>query len=218
MCLQRYFSCAEPAVLSRARDRQAESHSTTKAVPRALGLVSAIIALCVAGYSYTLNPGFIRGLLAASAISIVVNAGNLTARICCKQAVHPGLNVGMDLIAWLALVVALGFSFTAAAFFLAASSAVWSEDDGQIHCDFVLGDTRGTWPECVDALRKVGTADMAASVFGTFSLLQHFVCFVWACVETARRNAMAKRRAAARAAEVELQQRAHGRVRHARCH
>ena len=55
------------------------------------------------------------------ALSIIWNATNIIVRLSRARPVHPGANVGCDLVLWLAFIIALVFSYAASILFIAAA-------------------------------------------------------------------------------------------------
>lgn len=110
---------------SRAKVSRAERHWIAKFVLRLLTIVVVIVAFGLAGYSYSLDYAVIW-ISVPLGVSICWNVANVIVRLCRARPMHPGANVGMDLILWLAFAAALGFSYFGAILLLEYNPTYYS--------------------------------------------------------------------------------------------
>lgn len=132
-----------------------------------------------------------------------------------KRAIHPGVAVGVDLILWLSIIVTGLF-----AMYGYFSIRYWNDDYSssysdsytdyynESYCgsvDIVYNSYDGSctakttdcpgWDSCEakEASEKIdrrAKTMLAGVAFNWLCLILHFILFVWACVDTSRRNKM----------------------------
>ncbi|MCJ1392918.1 hypothetical protein MMC18_005790 [Xylographa bjoerkii] len=95
---------------SRAQVSTAERHWATKFTIRLITFSLALIGIAIT--AYTLSPayrnvknGLLVWALVPLGLSVLWNAANVIVRLCRASPIHPGANVGVDLIILLALLV-----------------------------------------------------------------------------------------------------------------
>lgn len=100
---------------SRALVREAEPKWFAKFVLRIVTLLVCIISLglAIATFIRTLS---IIWLVIPLVLSITWNLANIIVRLCRARPMHPGANVGCDLILWLMFLVAAIFCFSLSIF------------------------------------------------------------------------------------------------------
>ena len=190
------------------RSHPCEAHYRVKLVLRILALFFSLIGLATGGYSWY----FCLFLLVPFALSIIWNLANVIRRLTARTPVHPGANVALDLIIWLLFFCFLGLTYTiaAAAVYLAKSGNAnhtsgtytstsfgggsyvqtcdYDDKDGDLATCTFRGANGSELTINVDELKTRGGVAFASCVFGTASILFHFILFVIACVDTHRRR------------------------------
>ncbi|KAL9137023.1 MAG: hypothetical protein Q9175_001780 [Cornicularia normoerica] len=94
------------------------------------------------------------------------------------RPIHPGWNVGVDLLIWGLAIPSIVFSVGEGWFWYWQPVVV--EFDGIVPCDeFNLGSQY-----CNPLIYTLGRTEIAANVFLAFILIIHFTLFVYACIAT----------------------------------
>ncbi|MCJ1333953.1 hypothetical protein MMC10_010660 [Thelotrema lepadinum] len=188
------------------RSQPCETHWRMKIGMRSLALLFTLISIATAGYAW-----FICYLLFLPlGLSLIWNLANIIRRMTARTPVHPGANVGLDLIIWGLFFIILIITYLAAAgiLYLSTHSGELSSYNGSYWYSYVGTDNSGSSSsstttcnngDCysyakrattVDfsSLKKYGGVAVASCVFATLSFLLHFILFVFACVDTHRRR------------------------------
>lgn len=111
-----------------------------------------------------------------------------------KKTVHPGWNVGADLIGFIALSIAAGSAITYGVLAVADPSVFWegggsssycsySYDSSSYGCDYSSRDTPNYSKQ-----KSVAVGQLVGGIFAMIVALLEFTLFVWACVDTHRHN------------------------------
>ncbi|KAL9107075.1 MAG: hypothetical protein Q9187_008477 [Circinaria calcarea] len=168
---------------SRVRVRDAERLWLAKFILRIITLLLGLLAIGCTAWAFDSSTGRYVGSFRRSTrryleasrwlllwqfitlgISVVWNIANLIVRLSRPRPLHPGANVGMDLILWLGLI-ATGL--------LALFAGL-----GNLYSQRELG----------NRLHQIGVVELVGSTFTFLAVLLHFTLFVWACVDVHRRN------------------------------
>ncbi|KAF2094102.1 hypothetical protein NA57DRAFT_60746 [Rhizodiscina lignyota] len=124
-----------------------------------------------------------------------------------KIPVHPGVEVGLDLILWLAFAILAAFTFVAAVEVVGYKNSYsidgFGSDSGYYTTAangtqvYVTPNNRDDCPRfdsCadessfLDSVTHRGVVELTAGAMMIAALILHFTLFVWACVDTATRN------------------------------
>ena len=178
--------------MSPTHQEAAERHWKCKLTMRSLCFTSTFIGLGLTFVSYNDAPQGIIELLGPLAASLFWNTANITTRLCVKLPMHPIANVVMDLLVVLGFIVGLGFSFTGALTFLAIAQATYAENSQELCGGSYNGHLFNDEYDCRSFFQHISSLNLAASAFGTCSLVLHLVLFIWACVDTKRRRNQSK--------------------------
>lgn len=170
---------------SRARVRDAERLWIAKFIFRITTLVVVLIAIgCTAwalDRSAALGSEYHQFLLPwqfiTLGISVLWNIANIIVRLSRPRPMHPGANVGMDLVLWLGLIVTGVFAIFPGLDNLSRSESLsyYSYQSSR----------RGRLQR---ALNHLGVVEVVGCAFTFLAVLLHFTLFVWACVDVNRRN------------------------------
>ena len=180
---------------------------------RSLGLLFTLIAIATAGYSWWIC----YLLFLPLGLSFIWNLANIIRRMTARTPVHPGANVGVDLIIWLLFFILLIITYLAASaiLYLSTHPTTISSYDGTYWSNYIGSSSsssssttvstgssgssssssssddfgkRATYTVDFSSLKKYGSVAIAACVFATLSFGLHFLLFIFACVDTHRRR------------------------------
>ncbi|CAM1507587.1 Fc.00g072280.m01.CDS01 [Cosmosporella sp. VM-42] len=156
-----------------------------------LGLHIASIVLCTCGLAITFSlighGGVGRVALACCPVLILALIWSIAELItrCVrkfKAGIHPGAHVALSLLIWLSLGTTGGIEATLV--------AVTGDRDYGSNCwDYDTQD----YVDCEPAFSGKRPQFVAVTVFTCLVFLVHFILFVGACIDTAKRNAAARR-------------------------
>ncbi|KAI4155597.1 MAG: hypothetical protein LQ340_000890 [Diploschistes diacapsis] len=189
------------------RSNPCETHYRAKLVLRILCLLFSLVGIATSGYAWYIC----IFLFVPFGLSLLWNLTNIIRRLTARTPVHPGANVGLDLIIWLFFfgIIIFTYLYASAALFVAKSGNVNSStisgsyigtyigggsttqscvyEDDEPHC--TTTSSNGT-PISINAgdLKTRSSVALASCVFGTGAFLLHFILFVFACVDTHRRR------------------------------
>ncbi|MCJ1244084.1 hypothetical protein MMC30_001282 [Trapelia coarctata] len=195
-------------VTSRAALHDAERHWLAKFALRVITIVVALVAIIMISWASAQETEYsflylIVWEFIPLGISLLWNLANIIVLLARRRPMHPGANVGVDLIVWLVLIVtAIGALFAAVG---QLQYAMWDNEyqDSPGYLTYANGTRVETWAKgacpgykisCDElAVREarhhtLGAVELAASIFSFIVLLLHFILFVWACVDTNTRR------------------------------
>ncbi|KAM0803560.1 hypothetical protein BDR22DRAFT_839137 [Usnea florida] len=115
------------------------------------------------------------------------------------RPIHPGWNVGVDLLVWALAVPSIVFSVGEGWFWL------WQPVEIEFGNGLVPCDEYNYWSEvCNPLIYTLGRTEIAANVFLALILIIHFILFVYACIATHKWR-KAKKLSASERRNIELQ-------------
>ena len=158
-----------------------EPRARAKLILRSLALTSTVIGIVVAGIGWPLAwPLFIP-----LAISFGWNIANIVRRYTSSTPIHPGANVGMDLVAWLGF---LACSIVVYLLAVAGFAAVYITTESDSY-NYYYGYYTASYDTVYDSQMKTwAICAVIAAIIGTKLLIEEFILFVFACIDTHNRN------------------------------
>lgn len=170
---------------SRARVRDAERLWIAKFILRITTLVVGLIAIGCTAWAFDgpissyleENRWLLPWQFISLGISVIWNIANIIVRLSRPRPMHPGANVGVDLVLWLSLI-STGLLALFAGLANLSRSEVLSYYSYQ-------SSRRGRLQR---ALHHLGVVEVVGCAFTFLAVLLHFTLFVWACVDVNRRN------------------------------
>ena len=171
------------------RSHPCERHYKAKLVLRWIALLLTIACIVLAA----LGRPFALLLFIPLAFSFIWNIANIARRLSARTPIHPGANVALDLITWLAFFCTLVYTYFASAAWLYLSTrnysslenACYNSNGSYYYGDCVNFDTEVNVLRS-DSLHTSSIIALVAAVVGSVDLVIHFVLFVLACIDTHR--------------------------------
>jgi len=164
---------------SRAKVAAAEKKWLPKLILRTVALVLVIAPIALTAFTTYYGEFYATWLLIPLGVSFFWNIAVITVRLCRPRPMHPGAIVALDLLIWIAFVIALIFAYAGAVYDINNDYNNYGPNEG-------YGDYYGV-PYGYDA-QIIGACEMAAAALSTILFFLHFTLFVWACVDTNKRN------------------------------
>jgi hypothetical protein len=174
-----------------------EAHYRAKLTLRSISFAIGVGALIAGAYAWRVGPF----LLIPICLSFIWNLANIIRRTTAATPIHPGANVGVDLIIWLIFLIitplttifATGLNFASSVSIALNNTTVdgncttttTKDDDGNTSTTTSCGALNGI---PFTTLRSYSRGSLAACAFSVILLVLHFVLFVIACVDTHRRR------------------------------
>ncbi|MCJ1402228.1 hypothetical protein MMC11_005448 [Xylographa trunciseda] len=197
---------------SRAQVSAAERHWAAKFTLRLITLSLASVGIAITAYTLSsayrnVNNGLLEWALIPLGLSILWNAVNLIVRMCRISPVHPGANVGVDLIILLAFLV-LGAPSIAGAIenvqyvasgisqnlssgqyaYAPNGTVIWvSNDLSSLHnCPGYTNCLNSQIAQLGNqyTFNSLGVYQLVALAFIYILILFHAALFIWACIDT----------------------------------